>query len=246
MKDYDKKQYYPSPEDELEDEFYALLRDRKLTAKQWDSSNTPARSAIMQSIQENETRIINIFKEVIAMGYKLNEDMQKFNKYIFPDDLKNDIIFIKEEENIDTMSQLRNNKLPLQYEDVEPLLIKLKDNNYQLTEAEKNIQKHNSYKSQRSKFMKNNRMHKNFKSILEALFDNEQKRIPLGAFYQLLASPSNYYDRVLFNSFIKSCNVSNGKYYERCKKYKVEKFKARNRYKEEIEMHVGLLLRNTN
>lgn len=241
-----KKLVDPGIEDRLEDEFYELIEKRKEYARQWENSEIPARSVLMNSIIEIHIRIKNIFKKLLENDFTLSERMQNYKEYGFSKDLKDDIIFYPENVAGTAQSKLENKNKPLSYKEVEPLLIKLKKNDPNLNDIDKNMMKLNSFKAQRSKFMKNNRMYKNFKSILEALFDNECKRIPLGVFYQLLASPSNYYNRVLLNSFTKLCNVSNGEYYERCKKYKVEEFKARNPYKEEIEMHVGLILRNTN
>jgi len=100
LKDYDKLPYYLGPEHELEHEFYVLLKDRRLTLKQWKHSNTPARLAIMQTVKKIEKRIIMIFEEFIELGYNLSKDMQSFNKCRFPKNLKRDIVRCNDETSL--------------------------------------------------------------------------------------------------------------------------------------------------
>lgn len=86
-------------------------------------------------------------------------------------------------------------------------------------------------------------MKQNFKSTLDSIYDDENKRMPLSVFYDKIDSPSSYYGDTLRESFIMSCNHKNGEFYERCKKYKMKVFDARNEDTGEKERCIGLLPR---
>lgn len=93
-----KKLVDPGIEDRLEDEFYELIEKRKEYARQWENSEIPARSVLMNSIIEIHIRIKNIFKKLLENDFTLSEKMQNFKEYDFPKDLKDDIIFYPEKE----------------------------------------------------------------------------------------------------------------------------------------------------
>lgn len=238
---YGEKLIDPGIEDRLEDEFYELIEKRKEYARQWKNSGIPVRYAIRKSIKEIHIRIKNIFKELLENDFTLSEKMQKFKEYTFPKDLKDDIIFYPEKETGAIQSKLENKKTRLEYKEVEPLFIKLKNNDYILTEIDKDLRERGSFKSQRSKFISKNLMRQNFKSILDSIYNNEYKRMPLDMFLQQIGTPSKYYSNVLLRSFFMSCNSRNGKFYERYKKYKVEYVDARNEDTGEKERCIALL-----
>lgn len=243
---YGEKLIDPGIEYRLEDEFYELIEKRKEYARQWKNSGIPVRYAIRKSIKEIHIRIKNIFKKLLEDNVTLSEKMQKFKEYTFPKDLKDDIIFYPEKETGAIQSKLENKKTRLEYKEVEPLFINLKNNDYILTEIDKDLMERGTFKSQRSKFISKNLMRQNFKSTLDSIYNNEYKRMPLDMFLQEIGTPSKYYSDVLLRSFFKSCNSRNGKFYERSKGYKVEYVDARNEDTGEKERCIALLPRTNN
>lgn len=238
-----KKLVDPGIEDRLEDEFYELIEKRKEYARQWKNSGIPVRYVIRKSIKEIHIRIKNIFKKLLEDNVTLSEKMQNFKEYDFSKDLKDDIIFYPENVAGTAQSKLENKNKPLSYKEVEPLFIKLKNNNYILTESDKGMMERKSFKAQRSRFMKKSLMRQHFKSTLDSIHDNENKRMSLNVFLQEIGGPSKYYDNVLLDSFNKSCNNITGEFYERCKKYKMKSFDARNEDTGKKERCIGLLPR---
>lgn len=244
--EFGKKLVDPGIEYRLEIEFSELIEKRKEYARQWESSGIPVRYVIRKSIIEIHIRIKNIFKKLLEDNVTLSEKMQNFQEYDFSKDLKDDIIFYPENVAGTAQSKLENKNKPLSYKEVEPLLIKLKNNNYILTESDKGMMERKSFKAQRSKFISKNLMRQNFKSTLDSIYNNEHKRMPLNVFLQEIGGPSKYYDNVLLDSFKKSCNNITGEFYERCKKYKVKVFEARNEDTGKKERCIGLLSRTNN
>ena len=83
---------------------------------------------------------------------------------------------------------------------------KLLNSEYKMTDEEEKISKHKTFSKWRREFMKNpkNDMYKNFPSIMSEL--KKQKFISYDEFAKIVNVPSPYYNQVLLNSFIQSCN----------------------------------------
>lgn len=237
MREYNRLPPFPSPIEDLDYEFHVLLDEREETLAQWGKSGEQAKLAIIHVVRKIEDRILNIFKRVLDMGYSLDKDMRSFEKYNFDSKLTG---YEYPEKSV-TKIQIKNIVTPLKYSEVEPLLIKLKNDNYKPNEEDKKMMSHKSFKSQRSRFITNEKMKKEFSNILEAIMSYEQQRIPLRVFYDMLKSPSKYFQDVLRESFIKNCNMKSGKLYKKCNSQNIKIFeKAKNIQTGEWEQHIGL------
>lgn len=111
------------------------------------------------------------------------------------------------------------------------LLEKLKDNKYKPTQDDKELlyESHyqfKSFKPVRSDWMKKKfNTHETFKIVFDKL--NEEKKIPLTEFYDIVQCPSQYYKKLLEQSFLYQCNNKNGLFYKDCRSKKVTKGKMR-------------------
>ena len=83
---------------------------------------------------------------------------------------------------------------------------KLLNSEYKMTDEEEKISKHKTFSKWRYDFMRDpkNDMYKNFPSIMSEL--KKQKFISYDEFAKIVNVPSPYYNQVLLNSFIQSCN----------------------------------------
>ena len=83
---------------------------------------------------------------------------------------------------------------------------KLLNSEYKMTDEEEKISKHKTFSKWRYDFMRDpkNDMYKNFPSIMSEL--EKQKFISYDKFAKIVNVPSPYYNQVLLNSFIQSCN----------------------------------------
>ena len=83
---------------------------------------------------------------------------------------------------------------------------KLLNSEYKMTDEEEKISKHKTFSKWRYDFMRDpkNDMYKNFPSIMSEL--EKQKFISYDEFAKIVNVPSPYYNQVLLNSFIQSCN----------------------------------------
>ena len=84
---------------------------------------------------------------------------------------------------------------------------KLLNSNYKMTDEEKQIEKHKTFSKWRNTFMNHskNDMYKNFPSIMAEL--KKQKFISYDKFAKIITAPSEYYYKVLCNSFTQACNI---------------------------------------
>lgn len=83
---------------------------------------------------------------------------------------------------------------------------KLLNSEYKMTDEEEKISKHKTFSKWRYDFMRDpkNDMYKNFPIIMSEL--EKQKFISYDEFAKIVNVPSPYYNQVLLNSFIQSCN----------------------------------------
>ena len=83
---------------------------------------------------------------------------------------------------------------------------KLLNSEYKMTDEEEKISKHKTFSKWRYDFMRDpkNDMYKNFPIIMSEL--EKQKFISYDKFAKIVNVPSPYYNQVLLNSFIQSCN----------------------------------------
>ena len=84
---------------------------------------------------------------------------------------------------------------------------KLLNSEYKMTDEEEKISKHKTFSKWRNHFMRDskNDMYKNFPIIMSEL--EKQKFISYDEFAKIVNVPSPYYNQVLLNSFIQSCNL---------------------------------------
>ena len=84
---------------------------------------------------------------------------------------------------------------------------KLLDSEYKMTTEESDIEKHKTFSKWRNTFMNHskNDMYKNFPSIMAEL--KKQKFISYDKFAKIISAPSEYYYKVLCNSFTQACNI---------------------------------------
>ena len=84
---------------------------------------------------------------------------------------------------------------------------KLLNSEYKMTDEEEKISKHKTFSKWRYDFMRDpkNDMYKNFPSIMSEL--EKQKFISYDEFAKIVNVHSPYYNQVLLNSFMQSCNI---------------------------------------
>lgn len=128
---------------------------------------------------------------------------------------------IKEITNPNYKGSYKN--LPLTYNRAVILLKNLENSDYKLSESEKEIRNHKSFKAQRTKYFNKTKKKEKFKDALDMLLNSQDKRLPVSIFLDIIGSPSKYYSDILIRSFIQACNNSNGEFRDRCGVYKVKK-----------------------
>ena len=92
---------------------------------------------------------------------------------------------------------------------------KLLNSEYKMTDEEEKISKHKTFSKWRYDFMRDpkNDMYKNFPSIMSEL--EKQTFISYSKFASIINAPSDYYYKVLLNSFTQACNIK-GRQFAHC------------------------------
>jgi len=177
----------PIPEMKSWTPFSDSLSDELDTQKESDSE-LEREEEVLQVIERNYTILEHEEQNKEKSPTEINDETWLTSKEIIQPKLEQKLI---QSEAFEVCRKLLNKK----YET-------------EVTIKDQEIMNHKSFKAQRSKFIRIERMKENFPSILAEL--KKQPYVTLEKFFAIVNPPSPYYAEILKDSFIKDCNSKKG------------------------------------